>query len=574
MAATSTEGFTESSSQNWSEFISNTAQYFSKQFEIEKSVPKNVSKESKESKMAARKLRLEEQKIARSEKLAQERVARKNFMKIKKEAEKEEKVRQLNEKLEQRKMEKQEAIASLVKVKVKLVKNEKTDKKGAKKRQQVKKEDNHGIEPRKEKTVSKKPHIALIEVRKKNEDEKFSTLENMLESFTLISGVPPNRTKEISGLTKSVRREYKDDFTEYFSGQQNTDVKLLDGHIGTNSRSTRDLIVAQTTKILLERDKNMDPKQKEALQEVCRVSKVDKQYPCKDCTKSFDSTNGLFTHHKYIHQKRLEKNCGLCKIKFESQAAHRIHRKEFHPRRKGDNMCPICEKLFNSEYTRNKHLKSIHDDTKFKCKFCEKTFSWMENQRRHIRQVHTDLKPFQCSECHIFFNDSGNLKRHIKSKHLMKRIHCSIELCPKICFDKGDLSRHIAEKHSQPLICKICEKDFQTFYGLSIHKNKNHAEVPREYPCSQCSLTFLTPQDRSGHESTIHRKEKASTDFKCRYCPEKFGSKSARLAHYSTHPGEKYKFSCLFCGKKIPTEIRLNLHETECYETKMEKTHT
>ena len=72
--------------------------------------------------MAARKLRLEEQKIARSEKLAQERVARKNFMKIKKEAEKEEKVRQQNEKLEQRKMEKQEAIASLIKVKVKLVK--------------------------------------------------------------------------------------------------------------------------------------------------------------------------------------------------------------------------------------------------------------------------------------------------------------------------------------------------------------------------------------------------------------------------------------------------------------------
>ena len=128
--------------------------------------------------MAACKLRLEEQKIARSEKLAQERVARKNFMKIKKEAEKEEKVRQLNEKLEQRKMEKQEAIASLVKVKVKLVKNEKTDKKGAKKRQQVKREDNHEIEPRKEKTVSKKPHIALIEVRKKNEDEKFSTILN------------------------------------------------------------------------------------------------------------------------------------------------------------------------------------------------------------------------------------------------------------------------------------------------------------------------------------------------------------------------------------------------------------
>ena len=112
--------------------------------------------------MAARKLRLEEQKIARLEKLAQERVARKNFMKIKKEAEKEEKVRQLNEKLEQRKMEKQEAIASLIKVKVKLVKAEKSDKKGAKKRQQVKKEDNHEIEPRKEKLFPRNHTLPLL----------------------------------------------------------------------------------------------------------------------------------------------------------------------------------------------------------------------------------------------------------------------------------------------------------------------------------------------------------------------------------------------------------------------------
>ena len=152
----------------------------------------------------------------------------------------------------------------------------------------------------------------------------------------------------------------------------------------------------------------------------------------------------------------------------------------------------------------------------------------------------------------------------------MKRIPCTFENCEKICFDKGDLSRHVAEKHSEPLMCNICEKDFATFYGLSIHKNKNHAEVPREYPCSQCATTFLAPQDRSEHISLVHRKEKVKTEFKGRYCPEKFSSQNARRAHYSTHPGEKYMFSCIFCGVKKPSEIRLQLHEKECYKAKME----
>ena len=68
----------------------------------------------------------------------------------------------------------------------------------------------------------------------------------------------------------------------------------------------------------------------------------------------------------------------------------------------------------------------------------------------------------------------------------------------------------------------------------------------------------------------VHKKEKVKTEFKCRYCPEKFSSQNARRAHYSTHPGEKYMFSCIFCGVKKPSEIRLNLHEKECYKAKME----
>ena len=565
MAFTSIDSYAEDSTpKNWSDFISNTAQYFSNRFEIEKSAPKIVATVSKkEIEKADRKQKVEERKAARLEKLSLEKVARRELVRIKKEADKEEKVRKLKEKLEKRTIEKKEAIASLIQEEVNRLNFKKPETKEAHLRKLVEKVEKQRIKRSREgKTVTKRPKPSLVVLKKVND-------ENVSDSF--ISGVHPSRANEITGLIESKRRQYKADFTEYFRDHQSVNLKSVDGEIGTNPKSTRDLIVSQTNRILLEMDTDIDPKQKAALEEVCRVENVEKQYPCKDCSKSFNSTTGLFHHHKYIHQKRLEKSCAFCKITFDSQAAHRIHRKEFHPRKIMGNICPICEKTFNSKYTVDKHIKSIHNDTKFKCKFCEKTFSWIENQRRHIRQVHTDLRPFQCSECQQFFNDSGNLKRHIKSKHLMRRIQCSFEACVKICFDKGDLSRHVAEKHSEPLICKICEKDFQTFYGLSIHKNKKHAEVPREYPCHQCSLTFLTPQDRSGHESQVHRKERVSTDFKCRYCPQKFSSKDARRVHYSTHPGEKFKFDCLFCGAKMPTEIRLNLHEKECYKTKMEE---
>ena len=92
MAATSIESSAENSLENWSDFISNTAKYFSNQFEIEKSTlaSKHVPKESKESRIAARKLRLDEQKAARLERLSLERVARKELLRIKKEAEKKE----------------------------------------------------------------------------------------------------------------------------------------------------------------------------------------------------------------------------------------------------------------------------------------------------------------------------------------------------------------------------------------------------------------------------------------------------------------------------------------------------
>ena len=117
----------KNSPKDWSDFITNTAKYFSKQFENFQSNPppkkiEKVEKEPRESRMAAYKLRLEKKKADRMEKEAREKIAKKELTRLKKEADKAEKVKQLNEKLEQRRNEKQKAIASLIEEKVKRLK--------------------------------------------------------------------------------------------------------------------------------------------------------------------------------------------------------------------------------------------------------------------------------------------------------------------------------------------------------------------------------------------------------------------------------------------------------------------
>ena len=185
---------------------------------------------------------------------------------------------------------------------------------------------------------------------------------------------------------------------------------------------------------------------------------------------------------------------------------------------------------------------------------------------RHMRQVHTDLKPFGCKQCDLFFGDSANLKRHVINVHMKIRIPCKI--CDKPCFNLGDLSRHVKEKYSEPLICKECDIDFMSLYGLKTHKNKIHSEIPTEYPCHECNLSFLSPVDRYGHRKKLHRDKKVLTFYKCRYCHEQFKTASDRKEHVLSHPQAEYKFPCQYCWVKRQSKMRLELHQKQCTKAK------
>ena len=406
----------------------------------------------------------------------------------------------------------------------------------------------------------------------KTESIKNEKVRDKMQTITLYEDdkpdkfvyVPTTRLTKIASVVEAPFRGriYKNDFTNHFQGQEQLYIKQSTGNLSSTSKTTMNSIRNVVEKVLTEDDSSVDDDQKRALLELYPPAK-EKLLPCKLCSKSFNLWSSLQRHNKIDHEKRLTTLCTLCKISFPTPDLQYAHRIQFHIKKQSkDISCRFCEKLFVSGNVHDRHVKAVHNGVVTKCSICDKTFSFRENMLRHMRQVHTDIKPFQCTFCDMFFGDSGNLKRHIRARHFNIRIPCHI--CDRPCWDKGTLKRHIFEKHSDPLVCQKCGKDFQSILNLKIHQNKYHAETPIEYPCSECLYTFLTPQDRNAHRTKIHRDE-VKPVFRCNFCHEKFKTKIDQMEHTETHKrSETYTFACQYCGKMNSTDIRRNLHETEC----------
>ena len=80
--------------------------------------------------------------------------------------------------------------------------------------------------------------------------------------------------------------------------------------------------------------------------------------------------------------------------------------------------CDICEKSFTQKASLNRHIKSVHENSKpHKCDICELSFSEKGTLKRHIQSVHLNSKPHKCDICEQSFTQKGHLKKHIQSVH-------------------------------------------------------------------------------------------------------------------------------------------------------------
>ena len=120
------------------------------------------------------------------------------------------------------------------------------------------------------------------------------------------------------------------------------------------------------------------------------------------------------------------------------------------------HQCRQCNKSYGSSDHLMRHVKSVHEKIRFSCKNCEKSFHSKSNLLRHVKSNHekigysckkSEKRLFQCSNCQKTFPTKTNLFRHLNSIHDKIRYNC--ESCEKSFSEKSKLNQHKLKTHAK-----------------------------------------------------------------------------------------------------------------------------
>ncbi|GMR50623.1 hypothetical protein PMAYCL1PPCAC_20818, partial [Pristionchus mayeri] len=77
-------------------------------------------------------------------------------------------------------------------------------------------------------------------------------------------------------------------------------------------------------------------------------------------------------------------------------------------------VCSHCDKVFSTNYTFNRHMRTHSGEKPFSCRYCTAAFVDKSAHTRHIRQVHKE-KLYACITCGAQFNMHADLNVHLLS---------------------------------------------------------------------------------------------------------------------------------------------------------------
>lgn len=309
-------------------------------------------------------------------------------------------------------------------------------------------------------------------------------------------------------------------------------------------------------------------------EEVKSETESEDDNPAKNVTKTY--SRALVNGYKTMNKVKANDICNEFLM---------FKKKERKRPRKCFFTCPMCDKLFISDYFLKKHLlKHVYKTSK--CNKCSLQFVSRFHLFEHTKIVHILKKDpyYSCNICGRMFTSVNKLKSHYQihrtkechmcekvfknqrtydvhmQRHMVKlRLYnnknkqtCSF--CEKSCTNENELSLHVNKAHLQmkPYSCDMCEKSYYTEYNLNSHK-RLHSLFSIE-KCTFCGKTFKCRRNLVVHV----RKHIGIKPHQCPTCRQSFYSDNLMKNHMKVFHGGRYW--CRLCKAVLKTSVDLKAH--------------
>ncbi|CAK1548521.1 unnamed protein product [Leptosia nina] len=233
--------------------------------------------------------------------------------------------------------------------------------------------------------------------------------------------------------------------------------------------------------------------------------------------------------------------CDDCHRTYPLEQLLTLHKIRHHDRQKSIE-CDLCDSKFFTKSDLNIHQLRHSDETPFECVACGLKFKRLILLKRHERIVHADLPQHSCPNCPATFLSEDELMLH-QQKHAKKKDSIYVcKTCDKSFTVKATLLRHIAVLHEREpeYKCEYCPERFGSMQKLSRHLKTHVGERP--YPCKFCDKAFVKSQHYTRHLRVKHREEVRGT------------------MNTSQTDGEAESYRCEQCEETFSTQDELIFH--------------
>jgi uncharacterized C2H2 Zn-finger protein len=180
------------------------------------------------------------------------------------------------------------------------------------------------------------------------------------------------------------------------------------------------------------------------------------------------------------------------------------------------------------------------DTTDLSCSICTQVMEDLEEFKRHISAIHSKTMDKEFDDGVIPF---------VLTVNNLKCVHCSV------VFQRAQsLLRHM-DDHYQNVVCESCGKGFPSRNKLTAHEARHKSG---QFKCPKCDLVFPIKSAVKQHLVVKHRPKQV---YRCPICAaEQFTSYHSRLMHMDRVHGMKMEYKCKLCPEVFGSGTLRNTH--------------